>query len=414
MNLEFYIARRLIKKNEYRNGFSRPIVSIAIAGISVGLAVMIVAIAIVTGFKKEIAEKVIGFGAHFQVVNFDSNKSYETLPIYQEQDWVEIVAKMDGVKSIHKYIQKAGIAKSDETLHGVVFKGIDSDFKWDFFEQYLLEGETLTIIDSVRTNNVVLSKYIADALGLKLGDSFGAYFIQDPPRMRRLTVSGIYDTQLEELDKIFIFIDIKQLRRLNDWQNDQITGFEIVIDDFSKLTEYEIILNRLIGNHFSKGGSMLKVRSVKDEYPGIFDWLSLLDMNVWVILILMVTVAGINMISGLLIIILERVNMIGILKSLGARNISIEKIFLYFAGFLISKGLLWGNIIGIGICIIQYYTGIITLDPSSYYVSTVPVNINILHILLLNAGTLIITLLMMILPSLIVSKISPAESIRFD
>lgn len=375
---------------------------------------MIVAIAIVTGFKKEIAEKVIGFGAHFQVVNFDSNKSYETLPIYQEQDWVEIVAKMDGVKSIHKYIQKAGIAKSDETLHGVVFKGIDSDFKWDFFEQYLLEGETLTIIDSVRTNNVVLSKYIADALGLKLGDSFGAYFIQDPPRMRRLTVSGIYDTQLEELDKIFIFIDIKQLRRLNDWQNDQITGFEIVIDDFSKLTEYEIILNRLIGNHFSKGGSMLKVRSVKDEYPGIFDWLSLLDMNVWVILILMVTVAGINMISGLLIIILERVNMIGILKSLGARNISIEKIFLYFAGFLISKGLLWGNIIGIGICIIQYYTGIITLDPSSYYVSTVPVNINILHILLLNAGTLIITLLMMILPSLIVSKISPAESIRFD
>jgi lipoprotein-releasing system permease protein len=414
LNLEFYIARRLIKKNEYRNGFSRPIVSIAIAGISVGLAVMIVAIAIVTGFKKEIAEKVIGFGAHFQVVNFDSNKSYETLPIYQEQDWVEIVAKMDGVKSIHKYIQKAGIAKSDETLHGVVFKGIDSDFKWDFFEQYLLEGETLTIIDSVRTNNVVLSKYIADALGLKLGDSFGAYFIQDPPRMRRLTVSGIYDTQLEELDKIFIFIDIKQLRRLNDWQNDQITGFEIVIDDFSKLTEYEIILNRLIGNHFSKGGSMLKVRSVKDEYPGIFDWLSLLDMNVWVILILMVTVAGINMISGLLIIILERVNMIGILKSLGARNISIEKIFLYFAGFLISKGLLWGNIIGIGICIIQYYTGIITLDPSSYYVSTVPVNINILHILLLNAGTLIITLLMMILPSLIVSKISPAESIRFD
>ncbi len=279
MNLEFYIARRLISKKEYKSGFSRPIISIAIAGIAVGLAVMIVAVAIVTGFKNGISEKVIGFGAHFQIVNFDSNKSYETLPISQNQDWVGAVSKTEEVKSIHKYIQKAGIAKSDETLHGIVFKGIDSDFKWDFFEQYILEGETLTIVDSLRTNNVVLSKYIANALGLKLGDSFGAYFIQDPPRMRKLTVSGIYDTQLEELDKIFIFIDIKHLRRLNDWKDDQITGFEILIDDFSKLTETEIKLNRIIGNNFSADGTMLKVRSIKEEYPGIFDWLSLLDMD---------------------------------------------------------------------------------------------------------------------------------------
>jgi lipoprotein-releasing system permease protein len=414
LNLEFYIARRLISKKEYKSGFSRPIVSIAIAGIAVGLAVMIVAVAIVTGFKNGISEKVIGFGAHFQIVNFDSNKSYETLPISQNQDWVEAVSKMEEVKSIHKYIQKAGIAKSDETLHGIVFKGIDSDFKWDFFEQYLLEGETLTIVDSSRTNNVVLSKYIANALGLKLGDSFGAYFIQDPPRMRKLTVSGIYDTQLEELDKIFIFIDIKHLRRLNDWKDDQITGFEILIDDFSKLTETEIKLNSIIGNNFSADGTMLKVRSIKEEYPGIFDWLSLLDMNVWVILILMVIVAGINMISGLLIIILERVNMIGVLKSLGARDVSIEKIFIYLAGFLTVKGLLFGNIIGIGICIIQYYTGAVSLDPASYYVSKIPVNLNILHILFLNAGALVVTLLMMILPAMIISKISPSESIRFN
>lgn len=414
MNLELFIARRLVSKRHSKNSFSRPIIAVAIGGIAIGLAVMILSVAIVTGFKKEISEKVIGFGAHLQIVNFDNNSSYETYPITENQDWVEDITELEGIESINKFIVKAGITKTDENLHGVVFKGIDKDYDWRFFTQYLQEGDTLVINDSAKTNNVVISQYIAKALQIELGDKFGAYFIQDPPRMRQFTVVGIYNTQLEDLDKLFVLVDIKHLRKLNNWEDDQITGFEIHVSDFSKLTKYEIAVNRLVGNNFSPDGSMLKVKSITEEYPGIFDWLSLLDINVWVILILMLVVSGFNMVSGLLVIILERVNMIGIMKSMGARNIQIEKVFIYFAGFLISRGLIIGNVIGIGLCLIQYYTGVISLDPESYYVSTVPVNINLMHILILNVGTLIATVFMMIMPSLIVSKIDPADAIRFD
>jgi lipoprotein-releasing system permease protein len=209
-------------------------------------------------------------------------------------------------------------------------------------------------------------------------------------------------------------VDIKHLRKLNNWDENQITGFEIQVENFSKLVDYEIAVNRMVGNNFSPDGSVLKVRSIKEEYPGIFDWLSLLDMNVWIILFLMLAVAGFNMVSGLLVIILERVNMIGIMKSMGARNIQIEKVFVYFAGFLISRGLLFGNIIGIGLCLIQMFTGVVTLDPESYYVSSVPINLNVWHILILNVGTMLTTILIMIFPSMIVSKINPADSIRFN
>jgi lipoprotein-releasing system permease protein len=414
LNTELFIARRIVSRQHSKNNFSRPVVAVAVGGISIGLAVMILAVSIVTGFKKEISEKVIGFGAHLQIVNYDNNTSYETLPITKNQDWVDDIAEMQGIESINMYIVKAGIVKTDDNLHGVVFKGIDKDFNWKFFNQYLVDGDTLIIADSVKSNGVVISKYIADALELKLGDSFAAYFIQDPPRMRKFTITGIYNTQLQDLDKIFVLADIKHLRKLNDWEEDQITGFEIHVSDFSKLVEHEIAINRIVGNNFSPDGSALKVTNIGEEYPGIFDWLSLLDINVLVILILMVSVAGFNMISGLLVIILERVNMIGILKSMGATNFKVGKVFVHVSGFLISRGLLIGNVIGIGLCLLQKYTGLITLDPESYYVAVVPVNIDFLHILLLNVGTLVITVVMMILPSMIVSKISPADSIRFN
>jgi lipoprotein-releasing system permease protein len=414
LNTELFIARRIVSRQHSKNNFSRPVVAVAVGGISIGLAVMILAVSIVTGFKKEISEKVIGFGAHLQIVNYDNNTSYETLPITKNQDWVDDIAEMQGIESINMYIVKAGIVKTDDNLHGVVFKGIDKDFNWKFFNQYLVDGDTLIIADSVKSNGVVISKYIADALELKLGDSFAAYFIQDPPRMRKFTITGIYNTQLQDLDKIFVLADIKHLRKLNDWEEDQITGFEIHVSDFSKLVEHEIAINRIVGNNFSPDGSALKVTNIGEEYPGIFDWLSLLDINVLVILILMVSVAGFNMISGLLVIILERVNMIGILKSMGATNFKVGKVFVHVSGFLISRGLLIGNVIGIGLCLLQKYTGLITLDPESYYVAVVPVNIDFLHILLLNVGTLVITVAMMILPSMIVSKISPADSIRFN
>jgi len=414
LNLELFIARRLVSKQHTGNSFSRPIVSVAIGGIAIGLAVMIVSVAIVTGFKNEISEKVIGFGSHLQIVNYDNNSSYETFPITQEQDWLDDITQIDGIRSVNKFIVKAGIAKTEEELHGVVFKGIDTDYNWQFFKQYMVRGDTLIINDSSKINNVVISEYIAKVLQLEVGDDIGAYFIQDPPRMRKFTVAGIYNTQLVDLDKLFILVDIKHLRKLNDWEDDQITGFEIQVEDFNNLIEYEKDVNRLVGNNFSPDGSLLQVRSIKDEYPGIFDWLSLLDINVWIILILMLAVAGFNMVSGLLVIILERVNMIGVMKSMGARNFQIEKVFVYFAGFLISRGLLIGNVLGIGLCLIQKYTGVIQLDPESYYVATVPINLDILYILGLNIGSLIITVLIMILPAKIISKINPADSIRFN
>src|SRR5690554_4830977 len=396
------------------NSFSRPIVAVAIGGIALGIAVMILSIAIVTGFKNEITNKVVGFGSHLQIVNFDNNTSYETYPISKSQTWLSELKQIEGVESVNMFITKAGIAKTDEDLQGVIFKGIDNDFDWKFFKQYLTEGDTLLISDSSRNNGVVVSASIANALKLNVGDSFSAYFIQEPPRMRKFTIIGIYETKLEDLDKIFVLCDIKHLRKLNDWKDDEITGFEVKIQDFSKIMDMEIKVSRLVGNYLSADGGMIKVKSIVEDYPGIFDWLSLLDINVWVILILMLSVAGFNMISGLLVIILERVNMIGILKSIGASNVRIAKVFIYVAGFLISRGMIIGNIIGIGLCLLQKYFGIISLDPDSYYVAVVPININLIYILLLNIVSLFITLIMMVLPSFLVSKISPAETIRFN
>ena len=414
MNTELYLAKRIVSKKHAKHTFSRPIVAVAIGGIALGIAVMILSIAIVTGFKNEITNKVVGFGSHLQIVNFDNNTSYETYPISKSQTWLSELKQIEGVESVNMFITKAGIAKTDEDLQGVIFKGIDNDFDWKFFKQYLTEGDTLLISDSSRNNGVVVSASIANALKLNVGDSFSAYFIQEPPRMRKFTIIGIYETKLEDLDKIFVLCDIKHLRKLNDWKDDEITGFEVKIQDFSKIMDMEIKVSRLVGNYLSADGGMIKVKSIVEDYPGIFDWLSLLDINVWVILILMLSVAGFNMISGLLVIILERVNMIGILKSIGASNVRIAKVFIYVAGFLISRGMIIGNIIGIGLCLLQKYFGIITLDADSYYVSVVPINLDLIHLLLLNIGSLVITLIMMILPSMLVSKISPAETIRFN
>jgi lipoprotein-releasing system permease protein len=299
-------------------------------------------------------------------------------------------------------------------LQGVVLKGIGSDFDWSFFNTHLFDGELIEISDTVLTNQVVISKYLANALQLSVGDDIRTYFIQDPPRMRKFSVAGIYDTGLEDLDKIYAFVDIKHLQKLNNWEDNQITGFEVLLDDYSHLTNAELQITKLIGNRFSDDGSMLRTTNIRSEYPQIFDWLSLLDMNVWVILILMVSVAGFNMVSGLLVLILERVNMIGILKSLGAKNFSVRKVFLYHASFLTLRGLLIGNIIGILLCFIQLQWGVFTLDPSSYYVSSVPINLNIIHLLLLNVGTLIVTFFMMIVPSLLITRISPVQAIQFD
>jgi len=414
VNTEIFIARKLILSKDNRKSISRSILNIAIFSISLGLAVMIVAMAVVTGFKNEITRKVVGFASHIQILNFDSNISYETQPINSNQEFLKELKEDASIASVQVFATKAGIIKTKSDIQGVVLKGVGPGYDWGFLQDYLQEGNTLTLTDSARSNKVLISRYIASLLKLNLNDDFLMYFIQDPPRMRRFSVAGIFETSLEEFDKVFIFGDIRHIQKLNDWSEDQVSGFEVNLTSFNDLEKQTYHVMNTVGFGFEEDGSRLKVINIHDKFPQIFDWLNLQDMNVLIILILMLVVAGFNMVSGLLILILDRTNMIGILKALGSPNVSIRKIFMYQSGFLIIRGLLWGNIIGIGICLLQKFTGIMELDQSSYYLNTVPVNLNALHIISLNLGTALAITGMLIIPSMIISRISPARAIRFE
>ncbi|MBN2667120.1 MAG: ABC transporter permease [Bacteroidales bacterium] len=414
MNLPYFIARRLIRGRTEKTSFSRPINVIAIVGIAMGLAVMIIAVAVLTGFKQQIRDKIVGFGSNIQILNFDSNLSLETIPVSDTQAFIPRIREMDGIKHVQVFATKAGIIKTTEAIQGVVLKGVGSDFEWDFFRSSIIDGTVFSVSDTGRTNEVIISKKISDMLRLKTGDSFAMYFVQDPPRSRRFTVSGIYETSLEEFDKMYVFCDIGHIKRLNGWTDDQVSGFEIFIDDFDRLDEMTLAVRNQVGYRLLEEETKFKVTNIRLRYPQIFDWLNFQDMNVFIIITLMLLVAGFNMISGLLIIILEKTNMIGVFKALGSDNGTIRKIFLYQAGWLIAKGLLWGNIIGLGLAFLQLKTGIISLDPSSYYIKTVPVNMELSHILLLNIGTMIIIILMLLVPSQLISRITPVKAIRYD
>ena len=381
--------------------------------IALGLAIMICAVAVITGFKKEITSKVVGFGSHIQIVNFDSNISYETAPVKKTQEFIPILKEQPGIKSVQVFATKAGIIKTRNDIQGVVLKGIGSDYDWSAFQDYIVQGDKFMVTDSARSNQVLVSTTIASLLKLTVGDEFLMYFIEEPPRMRRFRIAGIYETSLVEFDRIFVFCDIAHIQRLNDWTQDQVSGFEIVLEDFSRLDDMTMSVMNTVGFNFEEDGSRLRVINILEKYPQIFDWLELQDMNVIIILVLMLIVAGFNMVSGLLILILDRTGMIGILKALGAANLNIRRIFLYQSAWLIGKGLFWGNIIGLAVCLIQKYTGLISLDPSSYYLTTVPVNISLIHLLALNAGTGILVTLMLILPSALISRISPVKVLRF-
>ncbi len=414
MNVELHIAKRLVRADERKKSISGPVVSIAVAGIALGLAVMIIAVAVVTGFKNEIRNKVIGFGSHIQVINFDSNISFETIPVRKDQAFLPEIEIIPEVRHIQPFGTKAGIIRTREDIQGAVLKGIDSSFDWSFFEQNMVSGKKITLTDTVTSNEAVISQSIASMLRLDTGDDFAMFFVQDPPRLRRFTVSGIYETGLEELDRIFVIADIRHIQRLNDWEEDQVSGFEILLHNYENLDKVAMQVNDLAGYEFTDDMSRLRVVSIGDKYPQFFDWLELLDMNVWVILTLMVIVAGFNMVSGLLILILERTGMIGVLKALGLANSGLRKIFLYQSAFLIAKGLFWGNLIGISLALAQQYTGFIKLEQASYFIPTVPINLKIMHLLMLNAGTMIITIAMLIVPSYIIGRIDPEKTIRFD
>lgn len=412
MNLEYFIAKRIHFRQDRKN-VSRPAVRIAILGIAIGLAVMLIALCIVLGFKQEIRNKTIGFGGHIQITNFDSNNTYEMAPISINDSLKHEIASIKGVRHIQPFATKPGIIKTNDQFQGIVLKGVDRDFDWNFFKANMVDGDTLNVSDSLQ-NNVVISKHLADLFKLKTGDSFFTYFIQDKIRARKFTISGIYSTNFIEYDKLFVLTDIRQVRNLNQWSDSLVSGYEVLINNFDDIDAIGNEVYFKTANKLQPDGSAYYTQTIKDINPQIFSWLDLLDMNVWVILFLMLAVAGFNMISGLLILILERTNMIGILKSVGATNWSVRKIFLYHSFFLIGKGMLWGNAVGLLVCTVQYFTGIIPLDPEAYYISTVPILFNWPLILLLNAGTLLASILMMIGPSYLITKILPATIIRYE
>lgn len=414
MNFELFIAKRISTQKKGEKNIAQPIISIAKISITLGICVMILAIAIVTGFKSEITNKITGFSSHIQITNYDNNSSFETHPIEKGKVPIERIKNIEGISHIQSFSTKPGILKTKSDFQGVILQGIDFDYDWHFFQENLTEGEIFQLDETKKSNQIVLSRKLTELMRLKIGDKVSLHFIQNPPRMRRFTISGIYDTGMDEFDKLFVLCDMRHLQKLNNWNEDQISGYEIFIDDFKNIERIKHQVKVETASSFSSTGSALKVRGIDRKYPQIFGWLEMLNVNVWVILALMISVAGVNMISGLLIIILEKTPTIGILKAMGTANWSIRKIFLYQASLIIGKGMIWGNVIGISACLLQKYFGIIPLDPQSYYVDTVPIHMDVMSILFLNIGSLLATVAMLLIPSYLITKIKPIKAIQFD
>ena len=417
MNLELFIARKIRSGGLTGKRLAGPVTKVATLGIILGMVVMILSLAIGFGFKKEIRQKIIGFGSHIQIMNYDYNQSYETNPISPSPELLESLRSVQGVKHIQKFATKPGMIKTGNAIQGIVLKGISTDFNWSFFKDIIVEGDTLQIDATKRTDGVLVSRKLAQMLHLSVGDDLRMFFLQKDkivPRRRKFLIKGIFDSNLPEFDKLYAIVDIKQVQRLNNWDKEQISGLEIQIDNFENIEKTSAEVNSVATSFIDDNGIIFRTRTILDLQPQIFGWLDLLDMNVLVILVLIMIVAGFNMVSGLLILILERTNMIGVLKALGIQNGSLRKVFLYLATFIVGRGLVWGNFIGVSFCLIQKYTGIIKLDPENYYLETVPIQISFWHLLILNVATILLTTLMMLGPSYLASKISPVKAIRFD
>lgn len=415
MNLPLYIAKRIYSDNNAQQKVSKPAIHIATAGVAVGLAVMIISVCIVLGFKHTIRDKVIGFGSHITVANFMTLHGYEQKPIAMPDSMMNVLNSINGVKHVQRYAIKQGILKTDSDFLGIAFKGIASEYDTAFIHNNMISGTIPAFSDNKSHNKIVISKIMADMLKINTGDKVFAYFIDnDDVRMRRFTVSGVYQTNLTQYDKTICFTDLYTASRLNGWDTRQVTGAELIVNDFNKINNVENILISKVNRTTDTYGEAYSSETIQEANPQIFSWLDLLDLNVWIILALMLCVAGFTMISGLLIIILERTSMIGILKALGAKNTIIRKTFLWFAIFIIGKGMIIGNIIGFGLVLLQKLTGIVSLDPSTYYVKTVPVEINLPLIILLNVATLLISVFVLIAPSFLVSRVHPAKSMRYE
>lgn len=412
---EFFIANRIYKQTEGQSKMSRPAILIAIWGVAIGVAVMIISLAVIVGFKSKVKEKVIGFGSHIQISNFDAVQSYETLPILFNDSLYHVIADHIDSKHIQRYSTKLGLLKTEEAFEGVVLKGVGSEYNVEFLKEHLVEGEVPTFSDTENTEQILVSKTICDKLNIKLNDKVYLYFIQqENVRARRMFVKGIYETNLTMYDDLFLFTDIYTVNRLNQWKENQVSGVEISLYNYDDLEEATYNLGDQLDAEEDAYGGIYFVRNIEQLNPQIFDWLELLDLNVWVILILMISVAGFTIVSGLLIIIIERTSMIGVLKALGATNKTIRQIFLWLSVFLIGRGMILGNIIGLGLCFLQYQFQLISLDPSTYYMDSVPIYFNVPLFLLVNVVTFIVSVGIFIIPSFLISKVNPSESMRFE
>jgi lipoprotein-releasing system permease protein len=415
MIFPLFVAKRIFNKQDTQRNVSRPAIRIATAGVAIGLAVMLLSVFVVLGFKHTIRDKVIGFGAHIQVTNFMTQMSTDQYPIVMNDSMMNVIKKIKGVKHAQRFAYKQGILKTDSDFLGVMFKGVGPEYDTSFLRQSLVAGNIPHFSDQMSGNKILISKTMADKLKLNCGERIFAYFIdQNGVRMRRFTIEGIYQTNLNQYDQLMCFTDLYTTVKLNGWDVNQVSGTEVTLHDFSMLDAVEQTFIEKINRTTDANGETYSAQTVREVNPQIFNWLDLLDLNVWIILALMVAVAGVTMVSGLLIIILERTTMIGVLKALGARNCTIRHIFLWFSTFIIGRGMILGNIIGIGLTFLQQWTGLIKLDPTTYYVSTVPVELNIPLLVMLNVATLLISVLMLIIPSYLISHIHPAKSMRYE
>ena len=411
MNFEYFIAKRIIGSKSYKSSVSAPIIKIGIAAIAIGIIVMLIAIATGIGLQQKIRDKAVAFNGHITISNFDSNASDESqIPISINQEFYPEFNDVEGINHVQAVATKFGVIRTETDFEGVVMKGVGTDYSWQYFEEFLIEGELPKYSDAMNSD-VLISQYLAKRLGFKVGDSFQMYFMKEdtskPPFIRKFDVVGIFNSGFQELDETYIIGDIKHVQRLNRWNADEIGNFEVFIDDYSDLGE--------IGNSiYQNTPSTLNTMTVAEKYASIFEWISIFDKNVYGIIGIMIIVAGINMITALLVLILERTQMIGLLKALGTNNTSIRKVFLYNASYLILLGLFWGNIIGLGLLFAQKYFGLFPLNPEVYYVTQAPVYINVGYVLMLNIGTFILCMIMLLVPSYVISKISPVKAMRFE
>ena len=417
MKFPLFIARRIYSDHiGDQQKVSKPAIRIAVAGVAIGLAVMIISVCVVLGFKHTIRDKVVGFGSHIQVANFYTLQSSAIdQPVAIGDSMMNVLKRTDGVKHVQRFAMKQGILKTDNDFLGVMFKGVGPEFDSTFIHKSMVEGSIPHFSDQQSTNRILISKDMASKLRVKAGDRIFAYFIgEGGVRTRRFTISGVYQTNLAQYDKTTCFCDLYTARKLNAWTDDMVTGAELTVNDFKQLgTTANDIINR-VNRTQDQYGNTFSSKTIRELSPQIFSWLDLLDLNVWIILAIMTAVAVVTMISGLLIIILERTTMIGVLKALGARNSTVRHTFLWFAAFIIGKGLLIGDALALALILLQKFTGFAKLDPQTYYVDVVPVELDWTLIVALNIATMLIALFVLIAPSYLVSHIHPAKSMRYE